>query len=742
MTGTNLVALFGRNLRWLYTAGAALTVLSLSVQTNGETASAVAWCVGLSLASVIVVWRFGFGRCLSIAALIATGGIAGFLPPHDPALTAALPLWCGLLVLGLRGTTRVVGLVAINVLYVSIGTARLPDADPTTVIVESFGRTATAVAVVLVASSGMRAAAAWEEQAAISRAKVRAESEVLATEAQARWVDHFLHDRVVHALKAVTLSDQLTRREIVAAARETVADLDALATPKVPSALGARLRAATDGIDVRIRWRVDDVWLPGDVCLAFVEAAREALRNVRQHSGVDRADVELRQTGQGVCLTVRDRGRGFDPKHTPHGHFGLRDGVRARMAAVGGEAAVHSSPRGTTVSLTWGDSNTGRDWTDVLGFRSLMIMAGSPFVVLNVVQAIAVADRLRHPGAALLATFIVTLTWTVGAAMLRRRPGTPRESLGLVGIALGATAVGSVSVSVDFDPITYWLAGGTLPLMLLAIASRPIKRTLAWALLWACLPMGCLLLLGIDAAQLQSFAPALASCVVALLFAYAAVFVIRRVVADAARRAQADDLSVERSIRAGARQRLLDARMSELRERIEPFLADIAQTRVDPAEPQVRRLARSFEARVRDVLGGAQTRWPDELQHTVDALRTRGANVTLAKHASPTPAQLASVGAVLRCLETTEVSQTCVSVSVTPRRQGSLTAVTVTPYVPLLFARLASARSPVQVRTDHSSYLSISHPLGPPGPENAGHASTSVLIDSEDAALHVERDGR
>ncbi|MGC4930062.1 ATP-binding protein [Streptomyces sp. DT117] len=49
-------------------------------------------------------------------------------------------------------------------------------------------------------------------------------------------------------------------------------------------------------------------------------------------------------------MSVRDGGRGFDPR-SPHEGYGLA-GLRARAEEAGGRAAVHSAPgSGTTVTV-------------------------------------------------------------------------------------------------------------------------------------------------------------------------------------------------------------------------------------------------------------------------------------------------------------------------------------------------------------------------------------------------------
>ncbi|WP_244199790.1 sensor histidine kinase, partial [Amycolatopsis thailandensis] len=85
--------------------------------------------------------------------------------------------------------------------------------------------------------------------------------------------------------------------------------------------------------------------------LPRVRAVREALVNVDRHAGVGEA---LLTVEDGVRVTVRDEGRGFDPAATPAQRRGVRGSLVERMAAAGGRAEVTSAPgAGTTVDLVW-----------------------------------------------------------------------------------------------------------------------------------------------------------------------------------------------------------------------------------------------------------------------------------------------------------------------------------------------------------------------------------------------------
>ena len=79
--------------------------------------------------------------------------------------------------------------------------------------------------------------------------------------------------------------------------------------------------------------------------------AQEALNNISKHASADRVAVKLLRTGEGIMLSLRDNGLGFDPK------AGIRPtavglaGIRERVSAMGGRLRVDSAPsRGTELT--------------------------------------------------------------------------------------------------------------------------------------------------------------------------------------------------------------------------------------------------------------------------------------------------------------------------------------------------------------------------------------------------------
>jgi signal transduction histidine kinase len=86
---------------------------------------------------------------------------------------------------------------------------------------------------------------------------------------------------------------------------------------------------------------------------ALLAAAREATVNAAKWSGANVISVFAEVEPGTVILTVRDRGKGFDPDAVPDDRKGVAESIHGRMARHGGEATVQSAPgEGTKVTLT------------------------------------------------------------------------------------------------------------------------------------------------------------------------------------------------------------------------------------------------------------------------------------------------------------------------------------------------------------------------------------------------------
>jgi signal transduction histidine kinase len=122
----------------------------------------------------------------------------------------------------------------------------------------------------------------------------------------------------------------------------------------------AALRAGGDGqrlgAEVHFSAQTPGSRLPPELEAACYRVAQEALTNVLRHAWARNVWVDLRQDEEGVELTVRDDGAGFDvaaarQRAVHGGSLGLL-GMQERVELLGGTFAVESIPGdGTTVRL-------------------------------------------------------------------------------------------------------------------------------------------------------------------------------------------------------------------------------------------------------------------------------------------------------------------------------------------------------------------------------------------------------
>jgi PAS domain S-box-containing protein len=82
--------------------------------------------------------------------------------------------------------------------------------------------------------------------------------------------------------------------------------------------------------------------VPGNVAVCLFRIVQEGLRNVKRHSGVDKAGVRLEKLGEKLHLSVTDQGRGFDTQtRSAEGGIGIRS-MEERLRSLGGKLEIHS----------------------------------------------------------------------------------------------------------------------------------------------------------------------------------------------------------------------------------------------------------------------------------------------------------------------------------------------------------------------------------------------------------------
>ncbi len=117
-------------------------------------------------------------------------------------------------------------------------------------------------------------------------------------------------------------------------------------------AVGALCREFTAKQDIRVDFKADEIpqSVHADVALCIFRIAQEGLRNLKKYSGAEKAEVDLRMTGDMLEIRVRDEGCGFDlSKSRQNGGLGIRS-MEERARLLGGKFEIRSHPgRGTTI---------------------------------------------------------------------------------------------------------------------------------------------------------------------------------------------------------------------------------------------------------------------------------------------------------------------------------------------------------------------------------------------------------
>lgn len=230
---------------------------------------------------------------------------------------------------------------------------------------------------------------------AIENARLREQAQQDAVAAERNRLARELHDSVTQTIFSASLiADVLPTiwernpPEAVGAledlrklTRGALAEMRTLLLELRPIGLGEvgladLLRQLAEGISGRVRAQIKvlvegDAILPTEVKFAFYRIAQEALNNVAKHSGADTVEIEIksnlpvmgrkskkialgqRNFSESVSLSIRDNGRGFDPKRVIGEHLGL--GIMQERAL---NAQVHLSIRskpghGTEIALRW-----------------------------------------------------------------------------------------------------------------------------------------------------------------------------------------------------------------------------------------------------------------------------------------------------------------------------------------------------------------------------------------------------
>lgn len=314
-------------------------------------------------------------------------------------------------------------------------------------------------------------------------------------------VRRVLHDDVLTALRSlaepVTVTDATADAPSRRACHEAVRAIRGLMTEQPVNSETATTRRADapqDGVTAAglgalivegLLIGVSTRTLPGpspsaDVARALVLSAREALRNVGRHAGVNEATLTVDLSGRAAEVQVSDRGRGFSVRETQLG-VGISSSIVSRMEEVGGSATLHSDDGLGSTWVLSGPAGRGvpeeRKTNDAPGsdfltteVRRLALGLTIPMLAANLGVALLYVPSNRLFAAEVLVALAMTASTAAAAALVTRRtPGLSEicafsalQSLLLVVHMWGA----GPGAAGDFR--SWGASFGALPLILLA----------------------------------------------------------------------------------------------------------------------------------------------------------------------------------------------------------------------------------------------------------------------------------
>jgi hypothetical protein len=396
--------------------------------------------------------------------------------------------------------------------------------------------------------------------------------------------------------------------------------------------------------------------VPEEVVDAFVGAARESLRNIARHAGVDRGHVTVRVQRNRVEVEVRDQGTGLAGAGAPG--YGIRESIVRRMTQVGGSAEVGPGSRGagTLVRLGWPaspgthDEQIGRAYDLTLassGGVGIVQTVAYPMLVAQLVVAVQVSvtasDSWVTPAvvvALVVATVLATQRVTREAPTLATLSGWGVAMALLAGAGLWAAGPGAVA---GFE--SFAIGFSTLPLILFAYVTPARYAPVLIVPLFLVLVL--VVVLDTTASAQQALGCFNAAVTIPAVGAAMGALVRRSTARIEEQRARAVRAEQE-TLRAHYLERARSQYLRHTQERILPWLEAVAAGEADSTSAEARERARLLGAEARDDLY-APAFFDEELRREVTDYRRRGGEVVVRAGVAPGAAGRTS-GQVLRHL--------------------------------------------------------------------------------------------
>ncbi|MBV7334773.1 sensor histidine kinase [Chloroflexi bacterium TSY] len=119
--------------------------------------------------------------------------------------------------------------------------------------------------------------------------------------------------------------------------------------------------------DLTARWRNGRMAITLDIegdeagyskatLMALYRSVQEGLTNVHKHAQASQVQIDLNLGSESACLRLCDNGKGFDqivdmPDSTNSGHHYGLEGIRERLAFLGGQLVIQSNPGAGTILI-------------------------------------------------------------------------------------------------------------------------------------------------------------------------------------------------------------------------------------------------------------------------------------------------------------------------------------------------------------------------------------------------------
>ena len=207
-----------------------------------------------------------------------------------------------------------------------------------------------------------------------------------AQDKERRQIARELHDTTAQHLTAIGLLSKIMverrqseeiaplfeeLRAVVAQAQSEIRTLSYLLHPPLLDEVGLEVAlqryiegfSKRTGVEVAFHWELaPGEALGGDVELAILRVAQEALANVHRHSGARSAAVHVEAAAGEVRVAIRDTGVGIGP--AAEEGLGI-PGMRSRVTELGGTFSITQDGRGTCLLAIFPrdvpDASTGGD---------------------------------------------------------------------------------------------------------------------------------------------------------------------------------------------------------------------------------------------------------------------------------------------------------------------------------------------------------------------------------------------